>query len=203
MTPPAKAERRWLGPTLLALVIAAALYLVVVVYATGELLLAGTLLVIAALAVWIYSAKATYAFRYLVPGIAAALVFVVFPMLYTITIGFTNYSSRNLLEFPRAEAYVLSDTFRAEGSSYEFSLHPATLLEVRRAIRGCGWNSPGSTSGRDARTRPMASWPACARRTSTRRSRCSRRRCSRANATTGAAPGPRWRASRRHRAMRS
>ncbi|WP_395692189.1 maltose ABC transporter permease MalF [Piscinibacter sp.] len=125
LTPPAKAERRWLAPTLLALVIVAALYLVVVVYATGEVLLALTLLVIAALAVWIYSAKATYAFRYLFPGIAAALVFVVFPMLYTITIGFTNYSSRNLLEFPRAEAYFLSDTFRAEGSSYEFSLHPA------------------------------------------------------------------------------
>lgn len=122
-TPPTAA--RWAGPALLALVIAAALYLVVAVYATGELLLAGTLLVICALAVWIYTARSTYAFRYLFPGIAAALVFVVFPMLYTITIGFSNYSSRNLLEFPRAQAYFLSETFRAEGSTYEFSLHPA------------------------------------------------------------------------------
>jgi len=120
-TPPAL--RRWIGPALLALVIVVALYLVVVVYATGEWILAGTILVISALAVWIYTSSSTYAFRYLFPGIAAALIFVVFPMVYTIAIGYTNYSSRNLLEFPRAEAYFLTETFRAEGASYEFSLH--------------------------------------------------------------------------------
>ncbi|HJW12032.1 MAG TPA: maltose ABC transporter permease MalF, partial [Albitalea sp.] len=90
----------------------------------GELLLAGTLLVMVALALWIYTSGRLYAFRYLFPGIAAALIFVVFPMLYTIAIGFTNYSSRNLLEFPRAEAYFLSETYRAEGSTYAFTLHP-------------------------------------------------------------------------------
>ncbi|WP_298824939.1 maltose ABC transporter permease MalF [uncultured Piscinibacter sp.] len=124
-TPTSPTPNRWLGPALFALVIVAALYLVVAVYATGEVLLAGTLLLISALAVWIYTAKSTYAFRYLFPGIAAAIIFVVFPMLYTITIGFSNYSSRNLLEFERAEGYFLSETFRAEGSSFEFSLHPA------------------------------------------------------------------------------
>ena len=114
---------RWLGPALLAAVVLAALYLVTVVYATGEVLLAGTLLVISALAVWIYASSATYAYRYLFPGIAAALIFVVFPMVYTIAIGFTNYSSRNLLEQPRAEAYFLTETYQAEGAAYEFSLH--------------------------------------------------------------------------------
>jgi maltose/maltodextrin transport system permease protein len=113
------------GPAALALILLAALYLVMRVYAAGELLLAGTMLVITALAVWIYSSKKTYAFRYLFPGIAAALIFVVFPMVYTIAIGFTNYSSRNLLDFHRAEQYFLTETFRAEGPSYEFSLHSA------------------------------------------------------------------------------
>ncbi|HJV97074.1 MAG TPA: maltose ABC transporter permease MalF, partial [Albitalea sp.] len=102
--------QRWSGPVLLTVFVLFALYLVTVIYAGGELLLAGTLLVMVALALWIYTSGRLYAFRYLFPGIAAALIFVVFPMLYTIAIGFTNYSSRNLLEFPRAEAYFLSET---------------------------------------------------------------------------------------------
>ena len=35
---------------------------------------------------------------------------------------FTNYSSRNLLEPSARRPFLLDDTFRAEGSSYEFSL---------------------------------------------------------------------------------
>ncbi|HEX6707345.1 MAG TPA: maltose ABC transporter permease MalF [Albitalea sp.] len=117
---------RWIGRASLALVVLLALYIVTRVYASGEWLLAGTMLVIVALAAWIYTSGKTYAFRYLFPGIAAALIFVVFPMLYTIAIGFTNYSSRNLLDFNRAEQYFLTETYRAEGdASYEFTLHGA------------------------------------------------------------------------------
>ncbi|MBS0435079.1 MAG: maltose ABC transporter permease MalF [Proteobacteria bacterium] len=115
--------RRLAGPALLGAIVLAALYLVTLVYAVGETLLAGTILVIVTLALWIYSSQKVYAFRYLFPGIAAALVFVVFPMLYTIAIGFSNYSSRNLLEYPRAEAYFLDESYRVEGASYGFSLH--------------------------------------------------------------------------------
>jgi len=118
------AFRRFLGPAFLVVVVLAALYLVTVVYATGESLLAGTLLVIVALAVWVYSSQRTYAFRYLFPGIAAALVFVVFPMIYTVAIGFTNYSSKNLLDFKRSTQYLLEETVRAEGATYTFTVHP-------------------------------------------------------------------------------
>jgi maltose/maltodextrin transport system permease protein len=120
-----QSSRRHL-PTLLAVLAGlGALYLVTLVYASGETLLAGTLLVLVALAAWIYSSVRTYAYRYLFPGIAAALIFVVFPMLYTVTIGFTNYSSRNLLEFNRATQYLLDQTYRADGNTYAFTLHPA------------------------------------------------------------------------------
>ncbi len=124
MSPESKLQR-WAGPALLILLALAALYLVTLIYAAGELLLAGTMLVIVSLALWVYASRRLYAFRYLFPGIAAALIFVVFPMLYTIAIGFTNYSSRNLLEFPRAQAYFLTETYRADGTSYEFTLHAA------------------------------------------------------------------------------
>ena len=46
---------------LAALVLAAALYLVTVVYAVGETLLAATMLVIVALAAWTYSSAKTMA----------------------------------------------------------------------------------------------------------------------------------------------
>jgi maltose/maltodextrin transport system permease protein len=101
-----------------------ALYLVFVTYAVGQTLLAATLLVIVALAFWTYTSAKTQASRYLFPGVAAAIVFVVFPMLYTVSIGFTNYSSRNLLDFERARASFLEEAFRGEGPGYAFTLHP-------------------------------------------------------------------------------
>src|SRR5574341_707750 len=115
--------KRWLPPALMVLLAVAALYLTTLVYAAGETLLAGTVLVVVALAAWIYSSSRTYAFRYLFPGIAAAVIFVVFPMLYTMAIGFTNYSSRNLLTFERATRFLLDETRRAEGPSYALTLH--------------------------------------------------------------------------------
>lgn len=117
--------KRSLGAAFLAALGAAALYLVTVVYATREYFLAGTLLVVAALAAWLYTSARTYAFRYLFPGIAAAVLFVVFPMLYMVGIGFTNYSSSNLLEYPRARQYLLDQTCAAgEGGSFDFALYP-------------------------------------------------------------------------------
>ena len=118
------AIRRSLGPALLAVLIVAALFLVTVIYVAGETLLAGTLLVIIALAAWIYTSPRVYAYRYLYPAIATALVFVVFPVLYTISIGFTNYSSKNLLEFPRATQFLLDQTYPGDSSTYAFALYP-------------------------------------------------------------------------------
>jgi len=118
------AIKRYLNPVLMILVALAGLYAITLVYATGETLLAGMMLVTLAAFVWIYTSPRTYAYRYLFPGIGAALIFVVFPMLYTIRIGFTNYSSKNLLTFQRATQYLMEETYRGEGVTYHFSLHP-------------------------------------------------------------------------------
>ncbi|MGY4827597.1 maltose ABC transporter permease MalF [Sphaerotilaceae bacterium SBD11-9] len=124
MPPPAKKTTpRWVGPLVLGALLLAALYIVVMVHAAGETLLAGTILFISALAAWLYTSPRLYAYRYLFPGIAAAMVFVVFPMLYTIGIGFTNHSSSNLLSFQRATQYHLDETVPAEGAPLPFTLH--------------------------------------------------------------------------------
>ena len=121
--PMPKALKRILPTLLMVLLGLAGLYVVTLVYATGETLLAGMMLVTLGCFVWIYSSPKTYAYRYLFPGIGAALIFVVFPMLYTIRIGFTNYSSTNLLTFKRATQYLLEETYRAEGATYNSELH--------------------------------------------------------------------------------
>lgn len=117
--------RRYGSMLALALVTLGMLYLVVLLYIVGETLFAGAVLLIATLTVWTYASAKTMALRYLFPGVAAAIVFIVFPMVYTIAIGFTNYSSKNLLDFERARQYLLDETYSAEGaSSYNFTLHP-------------------------------------------------------------------------------
>jgi maltose/maltodextrin transport system permease protein len=116
--------RRILPPVLLTLVVLLGLLLATVMYVSGEWLLAGTLLVVMALAAWVYTSARTYAYRYLFPAIATALIFVVFPILYTISIGFTNYSSSNILEFPRATQYLLDQTYPGESNSFAFALYP-------------------------------------------------------------------------------
>jgi maltose/maltodextrin transport system permease protein len=63
------------------------------------------------------------AWRYLAPGVVAMLLFVFFPLVYTMQIGFTNYSSNNLLSQQRARDYLLEQAVPDERSTLGFSLH--------------------------------------------------------------------------------
>lgn len=108
----------------LATGLAASLYLVLLLHGLGQSALALALLLVAALALWVYTSARTQALRYLFPGVAAALVFVVFPMLYTVQIGFTNSSSHNLLDFERVRRQHLEETFiDPDAASYALSLY--------------------------------------------------------------------------------
>ncbi len=39
----------------------------------------------------------TYAHRYIYPGIAGMILFILFPLAYTVGLAFTNYSAKNQL----------------------------------------------------------------------------------------------------------
>ena len=116
------ASLSWPGRAVAALATLAALWAVWRVHAAGEALLAVTLLVITALALWTYTSRRTGVLRYLFPGVAAALIFVVFPMLYTLGIGFTNYSSTNLLDKDAAARYLREQAVQQPGSARPFEL---------------------------------------------------------------------------------
>lgn len=74
------------------------------------------------------------AWRYLLPGVAAMLVFIAFPLFYTVGIGFTNYSSNNLLSEARARSYLLEQSEMDESATWAFSLH-RDASSVRLALR--------------------------------------------------------------------
>ncbi len=105
-------------PAAIGLVLAAVLQM----HAAGQPLLATLLLLLGGLAVWVYTQPRAHALRYVFPGVAAALIFVVFPMLVTVLLGFTNYSSRNLFTEDEVRQALLAETEPVAGSQHAFEL---------------------------------------------------------------------------------
>ena len=105
------------------LVVLGCLWVVFRIYATGEPVWAVAALALFGLGFFIYLSNVAFAYRYLFPGLAGMAVFVVFPMLYTVQIGFTNYSSSNLLTLERSTAYLLEQTAPGDGEPFGFTLH--------------------------------------------------------------------------------
>lgn len=101
---------RWLGLAVVAAATALGLYGVWTLYLVGQPLLAA--LIFAGLAGFalIFGNRRYYSARFIYPGIVAVLLFVAFPVIYTVYLGFTNYSSTNLLTLERAQEVLLSRT---------------------------------------------------------------------------------------------
>jgi maltose/maltodextrin transport system permease protein len=112
---------KWPVAGVVALVL---LWLVFSVYASGQPLWAVILLALGGLALYVYVSARTLVWRYLFPGVAAMLAFVAFPLVYTIEIGFTNYSSSNLLSEDRARAYLIDQADVDEDKAMSYTLHP-------------------------------------------------------------------------------
>jgi maltose/maltodextrin transport system permease protein len=95
------------------------------------------LLGLAGIVVLVQLSRRLQSWRYVLPGALAVLVFVVLPMVFTVVISFTNYSSRNLLSFERATA-VLLERSDSQGMGMDFALHRegASLYVQLRADKG-------------------------------------------------------------------
>lgn len=89
----------------------------------GQALAALAVLVLGAAAVAVYATAASVAWKYLFPGVVGMLLFVAFPLVYTMQIGFTNYSSSHLLSEQRARQYLLEQSDVDAASEMAFSLH--------------------------------------------------------------------------------
>ncbi|RZL40482.1 MAG: maltose ABC transporter permease MalF [Rubrivivax sp.] len=141
--PPTLTEKlgRWLHWPLAVAAIVAALYLVFVVYTTGQAAWAAGLLALFTAGFYVYLSRGGFAWRYLFPGVAGMLVFIAFPLVYTAQIGFTNYSSTHLLSESRVREYLLEQHDAVEGQVLAYSLH-ADGAEFRLALQPEGDASP-------------------------------------------------------------
>ncbi len=96
-------------------------YATVLMYARGETAFALLTLILTALALYIFGSKKTYAHRYIYPGVAGMILFILFPLAYTVNLAFTNYSAKNQLTLERAQSVLENRTFQS-GDSYPFKL---------------------------------------------------------------------------------
>ncbi|MFZ0710924.1 MAG: maltose ABC transporter permease MalF [Terrimicrobiaceae bacterium] len=102
----------------------AALSLIFFVYQTGNVLIALAMLVVTCLGVFIYLSPSAETFRYLFPGFIGFGVFVILPLVYTVYIGFTKYSSQNLLSFDRVAGMLHQESFAdPNAASYKYKLY--------------------------------------------------------------------------------
>jgi len=76
---------------------------------------------VAGLLVLLQFSKRLQAWRYVMPGVSAVLVFIVLPMAFTLGIAFTNYSSAHLLSFERATDVLLQRT-ESDGLGMDLTL---------------------------------------------------------------------------------
>ncbi|WP_191907162.1 maltose ABC transporter permease MalF [Erwinia billingiae] len=98
-------------------------YLIVLMYAQGEYLFAILTLLLSSLGLFIYGNRRAYAWRYVYPGLAGMALFVLFPLVCTIAIAFTNYSSVHQLTFERAQSVLMDRQFSAD-NAWNFALYP-------------------------------------------------------------------------------
>ena len=114
--------KRAVGAGVAALVAIGGLWLAFAIYSAGQPMLALGALALIAAGLYVYVSRAAIAWRYLFPGVIGMLLFVAFPLIYTMWIGFTNYSSTHLLSQVRVKAYLLEQTVPDEDNSLDYRL---------------------------------------------------------------------------------
>lgn len=97
-------------------------YVTILMYSRGELAFALLTLVLTTLALYVFGSKKTYAYRYIYPGVAGMILFILFPLVYTTSLAFTNYSAKNQLSIERAQSVLMDRTFQ-RGENYPFNLY--------------------------------------------------------------------------------
>lgn len=102
------------------------LYMIFLVYASGNFGIAIIFLGVLALANIVYMRHTTtlYSYRFMFPGLLTFGIFVILPLVYTIYISFTNYSGTNLQTFDDIwKRYFSKETFLAGDTVYTYEVY--------------------------------------------------------------------------------
>ena len=120
---PAVSNRSWFKWTIVGLIALLNGYAVVLMYARGETIFALLTLTLVSIGIYVFVSERAYNYRYIFPGVVTVFIFIVFPLIYTFIIAFTNYSATNLLDLERVRDYHLRQSYPVEGGNYSFTLY--------------------------------------------------------------------------------
>ena len=70
-----------------------------------------------------FTSEKAYNYRYVYPSLLGVILFVVFPLIYTVNVAFTNYSSSNLLTFERVKQIHLAKRYQSGDDKYTLALY--------------------------------------------------------------------------------
>lgn len=144
----ASPPRPWLQHGIAVLAGLGLLWLVFNLWVAGQALVAVGALAFGSAALVVYGTATSTAWKYLFPGVAGMLLFVAFPLVYTVQIGFTNYSSAHLLSEERSRQYLLDQSLVDEARARPYTLHAeGSAFRLRLA--------PGEAGGEPLLTPPL------------------------------------------------
>lgn len=117
-----------LGPKFLlkwavvAIIVLVNLYADICMYLNGDIAYPLLDLVLVGVGVYVFVSKKMYAQRYAFPSVAGMTAFIIFPLIYTVWISFTNYSGSHVMNVDSAMAFHLQKTYKSEGGDYSYKL---------------------------------------------------------------------------------
>lgn len=114
---------RWAMRGVIALMLIALFWLVLAFHLNGQWMFALLFLVLGGSLGVVFTKRTLMSHRYIFPAVAGLGVFVIFPLLYTIGISFSNYSSSNLLSEERVRGQLLSQTYQEDDAAFDLTLY--------------------------------------------------------------------------------
>ena len=109
----------WLRIVGLMILNAMAVYAVVVLITEGAWGFLASLVIGTLFINWVYFSHKTVALRWIAPGLILMLVFVVWPILFSVYIAFTNWSTGNILTKDQAIERLEDEVIRADPEDAE------------------------------------------------------------------------------------
>ena len=130
----------WIRTTIVALIDALLIYALVQFVANGSYAVSALTVIVLALINWAYLNPRAQASRWLTPGLALMLVFVVYPVVYTAYLSFTNYQTGNLLSRDQAIERLEQVRIRTGevGATLELAVYRNADDELALLIAGDG-----------------------------------------------------------------
>ncbi len=109
--------------TVVILIVLINLYADIHMYMNGDIAYPLLDLILVGVGVYVFVSKKMYAQRYAFPAVAGMTAFIIFPLVYTLWISFTNYSGDHVMSVENAMKYHLKKTYKSAGGDYGFKLY--------------------------------------------------------------------------------